>query len=112
MLFLYMRLYVESLPIAWSPQAARTQDVAAAVMADWLDSSHWHPRSSAPQLVAEATASAIQSVAQAGICAFARPTRAMRATAENEYFILTVVFVMTGIAVNECWQIYAIGLDW
>lgn len=53
--------------IAWSPQAARTQDVAAAVMADWLDSSHWHAISEAPQLVDEATASEIQVVAQAGI---------------------------------------------
>jgi hypothetical protein len=52
---------------AWSPQAVRTQDVAAAVIADWLDSSHWHARSVAPQLVAEATASEIQDVAHAGI---------------------------------------------
>lgn len=53
--------------MAWSPQAARTQDVAAAVMAAWLAVSHWHETSVAPQLVDEATASEIQVVAQAGI---------------------------------------------
>lgn len=52
---------------AWSPQEVRTQDVAAAVMADWFVSSHWQARSVAPQSVAEATASEIQLVAQAGI---------------------------------------------
>jgi len=52
---------------AWSPQAVMTQVVAAVLMADWLDSSHWHARSVAPQLVAEDTASEIQDVAQAGI---------------------------------------------
>jgi hypothetical protein len=78
--------------MAWLPQAASTQDVAAAVMADWLDSWHWHAVSVAPQDVDELTASEIHFVAQAGIWALARPTRATRAMAENEYCILMLGF--------------------
>ncbi len=47
-------------------------------------------RSVWPQVVAEETASEIHLVAHSGMAAVARPAKATRAMAENEYFILTV----------------------
>lgn len=85
---------------AWSPQAAKTQDVAAAWIAAKLAVVHWHLRSLAPQVVADLTASAIQVVAQAGMAAEANPENAMTARAEYAYFILAVV-VMLVVALSE-----------
>lgn len=78
--------------IAWLPQELRTQLVAALWIAASLAAVHWQARSSAPQVVAEATAFAIQSVAHAGMVvdwAAAKLERARTATVVNEYFILT-----------------------
>jgi hypothetical protein len=51
---------------------------------------HWQTRSLAPQVVAEATAFAIQVVAQSGMAACPRPARARRTMAEYEYCILII----------------------
>jgi hypothetical protein len=71
--------------------------VAAAWMAASLAVVHWQERSEAPQEVAALTASAIQVVAQAGICAWARPATARRAKAEYEYFMM-----MAGRESSDC----------
>jgi len=68
-----------------------------------LEAEHWQTRSVSLQVVAEETASEIQVVAQAGIWAWTKPERAMMASAEYEYFILMVGWVVDDgeFAVNE-----------
>ena len=53
-----------------------------------LSAVHWQARSSAPQDVVVFTVWAMQSVAQEGICAVAKPAIASRARCVNEYCIL------------------------
>jgi len=71
-----------------APQAESTQGVAAFWRAAAFSGVHWQTRSVAPHLVDEATASARHLVAHAGIAADVKPTSAMMARAEYEYFIL------------------------
>lgn len=72
-----------------APQELMTQVVAAAWMAAALAAWHWQAKS-VPQVVAEAAASVIHVVAQAGICADAKLAKAMRPMTAAVYFILAV----------------------
>jgi hypothetical protein len=65
-----------------------------------LAAAHWQTRSLAPHVVADETASEMQVVAQLGITACERPARARRATAVNEYCMLTVGG-LTSLPLNE-----------
>lgn len=61
---------------------------------------HWQTRSDAPQVVAEATASAMHFVAQAGMTACPTAAKARRTMAEYEYCIL-MIGRAAKFAVNE-----------
>lgn len=69
-------------------------------MSPMLVDEHWQTRSDAPQVVAEATASAMHLVAQSGMTACPTAAKARRTMAEYEYCIF-VIGRAAKFAVNE-----------
>lgn len=75
---------------AVSPQAVKTQVVAALWIASLFSAVHWHARSEMEQVVSLVVAASMQGFPQAGIvlCAAARPEKATIVRVENLIFAI------------------------